>query len=1493
MLKKITNILLRILAGLFLLLVLLFVILTIPAVQTFVAHEVTTKINKEYGTNIYIEKFKVGLNGQLKLQNVYVEDHQQDTLIDFKQFETSLFNIRNFADNDFKLSGGRFQDLTLKIIHYEGEDYNNFDYLIKSFSKHQPKDRQKDRNEFQLHLDYLLITDSRLVVKDFRKDQPDLIELNQLNFNLRDLNVLGSEVDLQLLNLNGITVDGYVLKDLKTNFKYTPTQMNLENTFLQTDVSKLSGDIQMNYAKNDLSDFTNQVLFDAKITDSEISSIDLSKIYNEFGYGQKINLKTNLKGSLNNLNLHDVELNGLRKTNLNSKHLSIKNLLDRDENFIVEGDFDQLTTDFIDLANLLPRIIGDNIPDALNRFGEMTFEGYAKIDEANLTTDLNVKTDVGKAYLNISFKDLNQSKNVTYKGELIFEDILLDQILLNDQLGLTSFDLNIDGRSFEIENLATYLEGYFDAFTYRGYTYENININGNLEDPIFNGNIRSNDTNFKFDFKGLADLSEGGNTYDFEAQIDFADLVKTNLFKNDSIAQLQGNLVMDIQGNSINNATGKLKFNNFTYTSSQGDFEFDDLSASSIFDDDVRRISLNAPEIIQGEINGIYLLTELPEIVREAIENLYFKQKKEKSEFAYVDFELAIYDKIVEALFPQVRFDAGTQIEGSIVANENYFRVNFNSPEIEAYGNILKGINLEINNQDPLVNTIVRVDELKTSFYKVEDFSLINQTQNDTLFIRSQFKGGNKSEDIFDINLYQTSTEEDQLVVGFNPSKINYQDYEWDINKERNSKNKVSLDRNLKNFSFNAISISHDQAKIELDGFIKENNYKDLNLNLNQVELEKILPENKRMRVNGLLSGNLHYFQKEDLISTNLNTQINNFELNDYAYGMLKLEANGEDEFDNFDISVNLVDENQEALLEAKGEIFRKDNQQEYNIDIVSNQLPLAPISPIGGDVIQQIRGSATANLKLTGLLNRPLFNGTIEMDKAGLQVPYLNVDLDFLDQPTVNLFDNDFIFTGVNIQDTKYETTGRLDGFIESDFFTNWELDLNISGENLLVLDTEYEEGALYYGTAFITGNSEITGPTDELNINVNARTNKNTVFKIPLDDTEFLSEANYIYFLTPEDKLAQIEGRSFQIDDVKGIEMNFDLDITEDAEVEIVVDKSSGSSLKGRGTGNLLIEINTNGKFTMFGDFEVAEGIYDFRYAGIVNKKFNVQPGGTLVWNGDPFRANMDVQAIYKTQANPAMVLENPSINRDIPVEVVINLNGEIIQPDINFEINYPNLSSIVKSELDYRIQGRENIEIQALSLVAQGTFYNIDGIGGQGAIAGNLVEGASSIMDGLLADEDGKIKVGLDYTQAQRVPDQNQTGDRVGMSFQTQITDRVLINGRFGVPVGGTTESFIFGNVEINILLNESGSLQANVFNRESDVQFVGEELAYTQGIGISYAVDFNTFKELIQKIVLKEEDRLQRQRKRDDKKEQPSQKKSVLPSHIRLPHENTGR
>ena len=45
--------------------------------------------------------------------------------------------------------------------------------------------------------------------------------------------------------------------------------------------------------------------------------------------------------------------------------------------------------------------------------------------------------------------------------------------------------------------------------------------------------------------------------------------------------------------------------------------------------------------------------------------------------------------------------------------------------------------------------------------------------------------------------------------------------------------------------------------------------------------------------------------------------------------------------------------------------------------------------------------------------------------------------------------------------------------------------------------------------------------------------------------------------------------------------------MDVTDDAEIEIVIDPDNGSSIIGRGNGSILAQINTNDKFQMYGGY------------------------------------------------------------------------------------------------------------------------------------------------------------------------------------------------------------------------------------------------------------------------------------------------------------------
>ena len=329
--------------------------------------------------------------------------------------------------------------------------------------------------------------------------------------------------------------------------------------------------------------------------------------------------------------------------------------------------------------------------------------------------------------------------------------------------------------------------------------------------------------------------------------------------------------------------------------------------------------------------------------------------------------------------------------------------------------------------------------------------------------------------------------------------------------------------------------------------------------------------------------------------------------------------------------------------------------------------------------------------------------------------------------------------------------------------------------------------------------------------------------------------------------------------LNDVQGLELFMDLAITPDAEVAIVIDQKTGSSLKGTGEGLLLIEIDTKSKFNMFGEFAVVTGEYNFKYGGVIDKKFNVKPGGRIIWDGDPLAAQLNMEAIYSLNANPAPLLDNSGYSRSIPVDVVIRLTDELENPTISSDIQFPGTSSIIQSELEYRLQDPQVEERNAFFLLAQGSFVNDQSGLNQQAITGNLIQTGTGLLNSVLAGDNNKVDWGLTYEQSYIDPTASVEGeDRIGVNVSTKLGERVLINGKFGVPVGGVSETVVAGDVEVQVLLNEEGTLRAKIFNRENEIQqFLTDRQGYTQGVGLSYEVDFDSFKELMQRVFRKKE------------------------------------
>jgi hypothetical protein len=297
------------------------------------------------------------------------------------------------------------------------------------------------------------------------------------------------------------------------------------------------------------------------------------------------------------------------------------------------------------------------------------------------------------------------------------------------------------------------------------------------------------------------------------------------------------------------------------------------------------------------------------------------------------------------------------------------------------------------------------------------------------------------------------------------------------------------------------------------------------------------------------------------------------------------------------------------------------------------------------------------------------------------------------------------------------------------------------------------------------------------------------------------------------------------------------------------VILDRNSGHGMKGRGNGNLLFKINTLGDFRMWGDFLPYDGTYNFKYGGLIDKKFNVKKGGSIVWEGNPMRAQLNLEAVYKTSANPALLLENSSVNKKIDVEVVIGIHGDLAHPEPDFMIDFPTIKSVMKSELESELSDKDVRQTQALYLLSTGSFLSKDG--SSQAVSSSLYETASGMLGSIVHSTDEKFVMNFNVVSPDNRPS-SQTDARVEAIVSSKVNERITINGKIGVPFGGVHESSVVGDIDIKYRMNEDGSFNMHFFNKENDINYIGQDIGYTQGLGISYGVDFDTFSELVDKM-----------------------------------------
>ena len=789
-----------------------------------------------------------------------------------------------------------------------------------------------------------------------------------------------------------------------------------------------------------------------------------------------------------------------------------------------------------------------------------------------------------------------------------------------------------------------------------------------------------------------------------------------------------------------------------------------------------------------------------------------------------------------------------------IIENNNVTNIDFNSSivnnnlssrlglvkenlrlDLEIYGNLLnKRLNAsgKISQETILLNSINNI----SADTNIEiDFS-------DEKYVKSNIKLKEIRIDTSNDKIYLTELSEINEILDYAFIDANKK---YDFSLQLNDK-KLYLESNL-------------GSNILINGFYNNENDVDISFELSNLFIQNFFEINKNP-VSGNIESKININRSETNRILNISTKIKDINIKEHEIGNLEVNAFGNTDFNSYSVDLKLL-KNKNITLESKGTVIAINEKPNLDLDLNFNDFDISFIEKIGSNTLKEISSSITGQVNLWGAYDNIQHNGNLVLNKSKLFIPYLNIEYLIDDNSLLTLYNQNIEFNDVSISHNESNSSSSLNGKITHSDYKDWNLSLVFQSDRLFILNKEFNEGENFFGKAYIDGKISITGPTDQVAIDIDAITKPGTYITIPKTNNYSIDNFSFIEFndlnnsnLSNNNKLFE-DASQFNN---KTVDLNINLEIDNNAKVDITIDQETGSFISGTGNGNLFMEIDSDGKFNIYGDYTTTEGEYNFKDLALIDKKFKLKDGGTIIFDGEPLGAQMNLLAIYEVPggSNPALLLDNPNFNKKIPTDVEIKLTGNLTKPNNpDFDIYFPNTSSTVTSAINYKLNDPEIRQLQAISLLTQGIFINEVSVSIEG-LTNNIYEKISDIFSDLLGGSQGPLKVGLNYLQGDKSDILDiKTEDRFGVTLSTEISDKILFNGKIGVPIGGIEETLIIGDVQIDFILNEDGSLKAKVFNRENEFRYIGDKLGYTQGVGLSYQVDFQTFRDLLSKLVQK--------------------------------------
>ena len=1451
--------------------ILVAIILHIPLVQQTMGKTVAKAMADEIGSKVTVGNIDLGMLNRIIIDDVVILDQNGKEMLKAARIAAKI-DIVDLLEGKVNITSAQLFTPQLSLYKTAENEKTNFQFVLDSLAS---KDTTQGK-PINLEVASFIMRHGSLAYDQYDKARTSG-KLNIYHIDLKNINIYAAldalTPDSIIANVREFSLEeksGLKIKDISfalnaNKQKTTLTDFSLELPKSRLCIPKLSA----TYKHNGKHIIPATLKFNGSVENSTITPADLAFLQPKLNtFKSHINLYAQFSGNSTSLNM--------KRLNVKSDNGDIN--LDA-KGWIKENGKRKLWYADISKLELAPEIsvfISENIegktvevPEMLKKCGNIHIVATAaSTNSGGITAKGKVRTNVGEMIIRIAIDN-----NKQFNSHIYTQGINLQRLIGDKRLGEVAVDVNLNGKLKP--GITASCKGEVSRFSYEGYNFSNINLDAHYSSQTIAGNIAVDDPNIKFEAEG--EMTKKGKKKLYSLNVIIDDICPKAIHITDKWgdARFTTSLNADIVASDINDSKGSLNISNFSMTSAEDTCVINNIEILTgynhnrhniLFNSDFGNIELN------GEFNYGTLLKSMANIIGEKLPTLP-GLKHDNRTFGN-SFELSANIRSTKWLKPLlgVNLDIETPLAINakmddksqlISLNVDIDRFTFND---KLYGNTHFYLDTPLDTLKLKAKITKEMDNGDLMDLKADCSAADNK-----LSTSIKWDNGNSAKRLLgELNsiatFFTNENGEKAASIEIIPSHINIGDKQWEV-----AASKIDYRKNF--IDVEQFKIEHGQQHILINGTASDNTNDSLSIDLKAVDVDYVLNlvNFHSVSFSGEASGRAYVVAPFGKFDAHAKLNVDKFLFEDGRMGVLDANVNWNREEKQIDIHATAND-GPDAKTHINGYVSPARNY--IDLDLRADGTHIDFLHSFTNSFISEVTGQARGRLNLLGPLDNINLVGQMTVDGEAHIRP-LNTRY-FLKNQTVTLIPDEIKLDGVTIADA-YGNLGHISGSLFHKHLTRLSYDLNIKAENLLAYDFRDFGDNTFYGTVFGTGNVAIKGRSGLFVMDVDVTPQPNSSFTYNVSSPDALSSQGFIEWDMKDESLEGkgfLEGRGKKVEGSENtpqssinlssdMYLNFSINCTPDATIRLLMDANTNDYITLNGNGVIRATYYDKGAFNMYGTYTVDHGTYGITIQNILKKNFTFNQGSTLVFGGNPFDAQLNLQAVHTVNGVSLADLNvgNSFSNNTIRVNCLMNIGGIARAPQVNFDIDMPTVSTDEKQIVRNIINSEEEMNQQVVYLLGIGKFYpqtnNNSRTQGSGQYSQTSLA-MQSLLSGTISGQINSILGSVIKSDNWNFGANISTGDEgwnnaeyEGLLSGRLLNNRLLINGQFGYRDNAATANTSFiGDFDIRYLLTPNGNIALKVYNQTNDRYFTKSSLN-TQGVGLIMKKDFTNLRDLFGK------------------------------------------